>query len=231
MIRVALHLLLILLVGLSGCAGTQQARSVERSGFLEDYSVLKEGKSDESLLIYRNPQAEWKKYKKAMLAPVTLWVGKDSQLEGVSPEDRQRTADLFYAKLYEALTTDYEMVKSAGPDVMEIQTAITEAETSNPVLDTVSSIVPQLRVLTGVKGVATGVSGFTGSASVEMKVLDSVDKTLLAAAVDRRGGTKNLMGMTNSWNDVEEAFRYWAEKVRWRACLLRGGENCVEPEA
>jgi hypothetical protein len=231
MIRVALHLLLILLVGLSGCAGTQQARSVERSGFLEDYSVLKEGKSDESLLIYRNPQAEWKKYTKVMLAPVTLWVGKDSQLEGVSPEDRQRMADLFYAKLYEALKTDYEMVKSAGPDVMQIQTAITEAETSNPVLDTVSSIVPQLRVLTGVKGVATGVSGFTGSASVEMKVLDSVDKTLLAAAVDRRGGTKNIMGVTNSWNDVEEAFRYWAEKVRWRACLLRGGENCMEPEA
>ena len=231
MIRIPVHLVLILFVGLSGCAGTQQARSVKESGFLGDYSMLKEGEKDEALLIYKNPQADWKQYQKVMLAPVTLWVGKDSQLEGVSPEDRQRTADLFYAKLYEALKTDYEMVKSAGPDVMQIQTAITEAETSNPVLDTVSSIVPQLRVLTGVKGVATGVSGFTGSASVEMKVLDSVDKTLLAAAVDRRGGTKNIMGVTNSWNDVEEAFRYWAEKVRWRACLLRGGENCVEPEA
>lgn len=231
MIRIPVHLVLILFVGLSGCAGTQQARSVKESGFLGDYSMLKEGEKDEALLIYKNPQADWKQYQKVMLAPVTLWVGKDSQLEGVSPEDRQRTADLFYAKLYEALKTDYEMVKSAGPDVMQIQTAITEAETSNPVLDTVSSIVPQLRVLTGVKGVATGVSGFTGSASVEMKVLDSVDKTLLAAAVDRRGGTKNIMGVTNSWNDVEEAFRYWAEKVRWRACLLRGEENCVEPEA
>lgn len=222
---------LILMVSLSGCASTQQARSVEQSGFLEDYSILKEGKSDETLLVYKNPQADWKKYQKIILDPVTVWVGKDSQLSDVSAEDRQRMADLFWVKLHEALKTDYEIVQSPGPDVLRIQAAITEAETSNPVLDTVSSIVPQLRVLTGVKGVATGVSGFTGSASVEMKITDSSDKTLLAAAVDRRGGTKNLSGLTNSWNDVEESFRYWAEKVRWRACLLRGGDKCVEPEA
>jgi hypothetical protein len=231
MIRAHFYLALILLVGLSGCAGTQQARSVKESGFLGDYSILKEGKSDETLLIYKNPQADWKRYRKVILDPVTLWIGKDSQLKDVSAEDRQRMADLFWLKLHEALKTDYELVTSPGPDVMHIQAAITEAEASNPVLDTVSSIVPQLRVLTGAKGVVTGVSGFTGSASVEMKVTDSSDKTLLAAAVDRRGGTKNLSGLTNSWNDVEESFRYWAEKVRWRACLLRGGENCIEPEA
>ncbi len=231
MIRIPIHLVLILFVGLSGCASTQQARSAKESGFLGDYSILKEGKKDETLLIYKNPQADWKKYRKVILDPVTLWIGKDSQLKDVSAEDRQRMADLFWLKLHEALKTDYEMVNSPGPDVMHIQAAITEAETSDPVLDTVSSIVPQLRVLTGVKGLATGVSGFTGSASVEMKITDSSDKTLLAAAVDRRGGTKNLSGLTNSWNDVEESFRYWAEKVRWRGCLLRGGENCVEPEA
>ena len=231
MLRLPLHVMLILLVGVSGCASTQQTRSVDKSGFLEDYSMLKEGEKDESLLIYKNPQADWKKYQKIILDPVTLWVGKDSQLEDVSPEDRQRMADLFWVKLHEALKTDYEIVNSPGPDVMRIQAAITEAETSNPVLDTVSSIVPQLRVLTGIKGFATGVSGFTGSASVELKVTDSSDKTLLAASVDRRGGTKSLSGVTNSWHDVEEAYRYWAEKIRWRACLLRGGENCVEPEA
>lgn len=231
MSRTIIGLILTLLVSVSGCASTQQARSVEQSGFLGDYSILKEGEKDETLLIYKNPQADWKQYQKIILDPVTVWVGKDSQLKDVSAEDRQRMADLFWVKLHETLKADYEIVESPGSDVMRIQAAITEAETSNPVLDTVSSIVPQLRVLTGVKGLATGVSGFTGSSSVEMKVTDSTNKTLLAAAVDRRGGTKNLSGLTNSWNDVEESFRYWAEKVRWRACLLRGGENCVEPKA
>lgn len=72
LIRLPLHVGLILLVGVSGCAGTQQTRSVEQSGFLGDYSMLKEGEKDDSLRIYRNPQADWRKYQKIILDPVTL---------------------------------------------------------------------------------------------------------------------------------------------------------------
>ena len=81
------------------------------------------------------------------------------------------------------------------------------------------------------KSLATGVSLFTGSASAEMKVTDTETGTLLLAAVDRRGGTKSLSGVTNSWNDVEEAYRFWAEKTRYRLCQFRGDMNCVEPKA
>jgi hypothetical protein len=75
------------------------------------------------------------------------------------------------------------------------------------------------------------VSAFTGSASVEIKMTDSATEAILAEAVDRRGGTKSLSGVTNSWNDVEEAYRFWAEKVRYRLCQNRGGQKCVEPKA
>jgi hypothetical protein len=78
---------------------------------------------------------------------------------------------------------------------------------------------------------ATGVSGFTGSASVEGKIIDTESGTILTAVVDRRGGTKSIRGVTNSWNDVEEAYRFWAEKLRYRLCQWRGGTNCVEPKA
>lgn len=52
-----------LVLGISGCASTQEAKSVEKSGFLGDYSLLKEGQrsamkqgpEDEALLIYKNP--------------------------------------------------------------------------------------------------------------------------------------------------------------------------------
>ena len=70
-----------------------------------------------------------------------------------------------------------------------------------------------------------------GSASAEAKITDSATGAILWEAVDRRGGTKSLRGVTNSWNDVEEAYRFWAEKFRYRACQLRGGMNCVEPKA
>lgn len=227
------------LLWLSGCAATQQAKSVEKSGFLGDYSMLKEGRhgvftegsEDQVLLIYKNPATDWRKYKKIQLDPVTVWLGANSKMKEVSAEDRQRLATLLWSNLDEQLRKDYEMTSQPGPDVLRIQVAITEGESSNAVLDTVSSIIPQARMLSGAKSVATGVSAFTGSASVEAKFTDGATGTLLAAGVDRRGGTKNLKGMTNSWNDVEEAYRFWAEKLRYRACQWRGGTNCIAPKA
>jgi len=232
--------MLVLMVVVTGCASTQEAKSVEKSGFLGDYSQLKEGErstikegaEDQALWVYKNPAADWRKYKKIWLDPVTVWMSqKDSQLKDVSVEDRQRLAALLWSQLDEQLRKDYQMTSQAGPDVMRIQAAITEGESSNAVLDTVTSVVPQTRLLSGMKSLATGVSLFTGSASVEMKITDTEMGTLLLAAVDRRGGTKSLRGVTNSWNDVEEAYRFWAEKTRYRLCQWRGGMNCVEPKA
>ena len=232
--------ILALMFVVTGCASTQEAKSVEKSGFLGDYSLLKEGQrstisegaEDEALWVYKNPAADWRKYRKVILDPVTVWTsGKDSQLKDVSVEDRQRLAALLWSKIDEQLRKDYQMTNQAGPDVMRIQAAITEAGDSNAFLDTVTSIIPQTRLLSGMKSLATGVSAFTGSASVEIKITDSETGTLLLAAADRRGGTKSLSGVTNSWNDVEEAYRFWAEKMRYRACQWRGGMNCVEPKA
>lgn len=226
-------------IGCIGCAATQPARSAEKSGFLGDYSMLKEGKrgvvkegsEDTALWVYKNPDVDWKKYKKVQLDPVTVWIAKDSQLSKVTPEDRKTMADLLWAKMDEALRKDYEMTNELGPDVMRMQIAITEGDKAWVVLDTVSSVIPQARLLSGAKSMATGVSAFTGSTSAELKVTDGGTGTILVAAVDRRGGTKSLRGVTNSWNDLEEAYRFWAEKSRYRLCQWRGDMNCIEPKA
>jgi uncharacterized protein DUF3313 len=232
--------ILAMMLVVTGCASTQEAKSVEKSGFLGDYSLLKEGErssvsggnaENTALLVYKNPAADWRKYKKIQLDPVTIWMSqKDSQLKDVSVEDRQRMAALLWKQFDEQLRKDYAMTSQGGPDVLHFQAAITEAGESSVVMDTVSSIVPQLKLLSGMKSLATGVSAFSGSASAELKVTDGADGTILFEAVDRRGGTKSLSGVTNSWNDVEESYRYWAEKARYRLCQLREGKDCVEPK-
>jgi len=232
--------MLVLMLAVTGCAATQEAKSVGKSGFLGDYSLLREGQrstisesaEDQALLIYRNPAADWRKYRKVWLDPVTVWMSQtDSQLKDVSVEDRQRLATILWLKLDASLQKDYEMTSQAGPDVLRIQAAITEAGESNAVLDTVTSVIPQTRLLSGMKSLATGVSLFTGSASAEAKITDSATGAILFEGVDRRGGTKSLRGVTNSWNDVEETYRFWGEKLRYRSCQWRGGINCVEPKA
>ena len=222
---------IIVLFFLQGCAATQQRRDVVKTGFLSDYSILTEGKGDhEALLRYINPDADWRSYDKVILDSVTVW--KDEETQDVSPEDLQMLTDFAYSHFHEALTQDYTIVGLPGPGVMHVALAITEAEASSPTADVVTSIIPQTRILTGIKGYAVGGKpGFVGSAGLEAKVTDAQTGKILLEAVDRRGGTKDLSGMTNDWNDVEKAYIYWAAALRYRMCMLRGGSNCVEPEA
>jgi hypothetical protein len=231
--------ILALMFVVTGCESTQEAKSVEKSGFLGDYSMLKEGKrstllqgaDDQAFLQYQNPAAEWRTYKKIQLDPVTVWLEANSKMQEMKPEDRQRLANTLWSQLDEQLRKDYVMTTQRGPDVMRVQVAITQAEASNPTMAAAFTIVPQLSTLSTAKSLATGVSAFAASASVEIKVTDGATGTLLFAGVDRRGGDQDLRGVTNSWHGVEEAYRFWAEKARHRLCQWRGGENCVEPKA
>ncbi len=223
-------LLSLVLLSMTACASTQQASTVVRSGFLDDYSILQKGAGDnEALLRYVNPIADWKHYTKVMIEPVQLWMGEGSSLRDIPREERIRLTRLLFGKLQNALLADYRVVREAGPHVMRISVALTEAEASNTILDTISSVLPTGYVISGTKSLATGTGTFVGSASVEAKITDAERGTLLAAAVDPRGGAKSLSGVTSEWNDVEESFQYWASTLRYRLCQWRGEHSCVKP--
>ncbi len=228
-----LPVLAVAVVLLSGCTQTQRMTTVEKSGFLDDYGMLQPGEDElEGQLVYRNPEANWKAYDKVMIDPVTIWLGKeDSEIREVPAEDRQRLANDLWAKLNESLSADYEIVHLPGPGVMRLGAAITEADKSVLVMDTITSMHPGAKILSGGVGMARGGRpGFVGQASLEAKLTDARTGTLLAAVVDQRAGTKNPMGSTNTWNDVEEANQFWANQLRYRLCIQRGGADCVKPE-
>jgi hypothetical protein len=218
---------------LGGCAASQQARDVETSGFLgDDYALLRAGEADEALLVYRNPDAPWSTYDKIKLDPVTIWAGEGSAFEDFSEPDRQTLADTFYTMLVEELSTDFQMVDALGPGVLHVQVAITDAQTSNPTLDTISSVVPQALLLSQAKGLVTGKPGFVGEASVEAKATDGQTGELVGAGVDRRVGGKSVTGApADSWDDVRQAYRYWATQLRYRLCTERGDSGCTPPAA
>ena len=225
-------ILALVMVVLTACASTQQANTVVTSGFLDDYSILQKGGGDhEALQRYVNPIADWKSYTKVMIDPVQLWVGRGSSLRDLPPDERIRLTSLLFGKIRDALLAHYRIVREPGPHVMRISVALTEATTSNAVLDTVSSVLPTGYIFSGTKSLATGTGTFMGAASVEAKITDAELGTLLAAAVDRRGGAKGLSGVTSEWSDVEDSFQFWASVLRYRLCQWRGERSCVKPKA
>jgi len=187
---------------IAGCTVSQQAGGVETRGFLGVYSKLKPGEPSEAALIYRNPNVDWRKYDKFMIDPVKIWdMGNESLV-----------------------------LRNQGPGVMRIRSAITEAQQSKPILDSITTVVPQARLLSGAKRLTFGTNSFVGSASVEAEVTDSQTGEVLVAGVDRRAGGKTLKGVRNSWDDVEISFKFWADRFAYRLCMAKGKEYCVPPE-
>jgi hypothetical protein len=239
--RLLVLFLMAAVLSAAACGATKQARTVERLGFLKDlYPKMVEGNEDagESLLIYRNPRVAKippNTYKKFMLDPVLIFRGPHSKMDGISQEQAQLMADTFYALIYQEVSKDYQMVDKPGADTLRAQVAMTHLEESWPMLDVVSSIPAPMNFLAAgslLKTVATGKPAFKGEAVIEAKVTDSQTGEVLRAGVDRRVGKKHLSADAfNSWTDVYESLRYWAENGRYQLCQARHAPDCPKPRA
>lgn len=210
---------MLLIALFAGCTQTKQARKVETSGFLGDYSMLQEGKAGEALLLYLNPNADWASYDKVLFESVTIWHGEDSKLDDIPKADLQRLANYLHTAIVTKLRADYEIVNEPGPGVLRIRMAITDAEKSKDVLDVFFTIEQQNLHLPGGKVMTIDTGSVAGRVGIEGEITDARSGVMLAAAVDNRSGSKN--DLKASWNDVEQAFQYWAERLNLRLRELR----------
>jgi len=209
----------------SGCAVTKQARSVEKSGFLGDYSKLKSGEKDRSLLYYENPAAVWPSYDKVLLDPVRVYTSPESGLGKVSREELQSIVNYFDASVRTALEADYKIVDKPGPGTIRIRIALTDAAGSKEISDTISNVLPPGIAISLLKEAFTGKALGVGDASVEVELLDSVSDDRLAAAVDARVGGKTFKGKFDKWDDVKKSIDYWSEKLRSRLADSQAGQK------
>jgi hypothetical protein len=226
---------LSLVASLAACAHSMQAGGwgkAEPSGFLGDYSKLRPAKGEEeaTLVYWIEDKAKFRAYKKVLLEQVQVWRGEKSDAKDLDKEDAEYLSQSLWSHLDEELRKDYTMVSQAGPGVIRLQVAITEAGRGVPFIDNVTALHPGARVMSEVKKQAFGTESFVGKASVEAKATDSQTGELLGAMVDRRGGGKYFWKSFHRWTDVEAAYSYWAKKTRWRACTMRGDANCELPK-
>ena len=107
--------------------------------------------------------------------------------------------------------------------------AIIDADTSKPVRNLLSSIMPISMGVSLVKYGATGKQSGVGEISGEFKLTDAASGELLGAGVDRRVGGKAAQGIWDTWYNADEALKFWAKKARFVLCVRRGATNCENP--
>jgi len=226
MVMLAISVALTALLG--ACAGSYQARSVDiKDATLFNPDILEKGTGDQALYRYVNPQADFKKYTRIMIDPVLI--NKAGELDAGELENYQKLANNAYVFLTKALEKDYQIVQAPEPGTMRVQMAIVDADSSKPVRNTLSTIMPIGIGLSVVKYAATGKQSGVGEITGEAKISDAMTGALLAAALDRRVGGKDLAKLWSSWYNADEGLQYWANRMSFALCQLRGGANCVEP--
>jgi len=210
----------------AGCSVTQRARVTNPNycPFLggDVCAKLTRTTNDSELdLRYINPSAQWTRYNKVLIEPVTFWGGDETS---VSAADQRALTNYFYQALQQELAKKFQVVDEPGPGVMTVHVALEDATTATPVLRTVSVAEPHVRVVATLKYLATGTFPFVGSAQVEGKITDSVTGQVLAAGVDKRVGGGSLTTAAQwQWGDAENALTYWAQQLATRLSSWTSG--------
>lgn len=215
------------LLTLSACSTTQKTPIDMTSGVncgllgRDCGSRLVAGGKDQIGMRHINPTAQWTAYKQVMISPVTFWGGDSTQ---VSAADQQTLVNYFNQQLHDQLGKQLQVVQQAGPGVMKIDVAMTDAETATPVLRSISMIVPQAHLLANLKYLATGTFPFVGGAQAEIKITDSVTGKVLAEGLDKRiGGGAFRSGFQWQWGDAENAINIWSEMLAKRLAAWTSG--------
>ena len=198
---------------LAACATTQQA-DLKSARVRPTSATLTHGTDGQAALRYVNPAAQWTRYRKITIRPVTFWGDEQSKL---SPEDQQMLVNYFYQALNEELAEKFQIVHQPGPDVLDLQVAITDVEAATRALRSISMVMPQARLLATLKRGVTGSYPFVGGAQADFTISDAMTGDVLAVGVDRRiGGGSLSTAAVWHWGDAENAMREWAKLLTER---------------
>src|SRR5262249_43813646 len=187
------------MVFISACAATRHSTHVDKSGFLgqELYDKMKEGDSSKGEIfalgwIDDSIKGTHPNLNGIILDHVVLYRQPHHIGGGNSNEASQELLNYFYNKLYVDLAKRYEIVDKPGPETIRVQIALTDYEQSWVALDMISTVVPQLRAVSALQGLATQQPLFVGGAQIELKISAAQTGEVIAAGVDRRVGGKTL---------------------------------------
>jgi Protein of unknown function (DUF3313) len=197
----------------------QESRPV--SGFLGDYSKLVPDPKNGDLLVYEKDPNVLKKYNKFIFDPITIYLLPEARDRGIDPDDLERLAKYFQDAVTDELKKSgrYEIVTTPGPDVLELNVAITNVEpTAGKKNAAVKGGAVAVSAAT-VPGIGLAVPRLSvGRVNVEGEMLDSTSGERQAAFVTGKGGRRWFSGLRGfkKWADIEAAFRSWAKNFRER---------------
>ena len=174
--------------------------------------TLQPGPPGGAKMRWLKPGVDFSKYHRLMLDPVVFFFSPDSEYKGMDPQELKGLADAFRRRLVDTLKKNYPISASPAPDVARLRLAITDLKQSRPDICGIT---------------ADGLIGFgeksrqkrdgklwsgSGATAAELVVFDSMTQDVISAAKDKR--TFGLKEKFTRWGSAEDAFQFWAERIK-----------------
>jgi hypothetical protein len=215
----------VLLIGFTvqaqDSAKQQAPDSREVSGFLGDYSALVPDAKNGDLLLYEKNASVLGRYNKFIFDPVTVYLLPEARDRGIDADDLERLAKYFHDAITDELAKSgrYEIVTTPGPDVLELNVAITNVEPTGGKKNAAVKGAATAATIGVAPGASLAVPRLSvGKVGIEGEMLDSVSGERIVAFVTSKGGRRWFSGFNafKKWGDIESAFRSWAKEFRKR---------------
>lgn len=191
-------------------ASTARLDNAKMSGFLENYEALE---PVERGYLYTNPNADWSSYDKILLPPVTIWRSGENSLDEIQEAELAKVATLLDRAVRDRLSKDFQIVDEAGPGVLRLSLAITEALASDDQISIITADVGSQSMPADAE-ISAELEAYADVAMIEIEARDAAHRQLLAAAVDTYiapPGKKK--GSADDWEEVAAAFTSWADRL------------------
>lgn len=186
---------------LAGCASPEP---VAYTGIASSSQLRPDPKDESGRIPYRySTQVDWRSYDKAMIDPVTVYLGTDSQFGDMPAGDRAGLASDMEAQFTQKLAKRFQITNMPTPGTLRIKLTLTGAATTTPVLGPFSHFDLAGNLYNGVQAVRGGEGMISGSVLYAVEIYDAPTSRLLSAYV-----TKQYPGAMNigaSFGSLEAA--------------------------
>ena len=200
--------LLVIVLVVTACSAP--VKESPHSGYLSNYSKLKESEKEKNYLSYRSDKL--KNYTKYIIDPVAMVYQQKTKDPDFSEEELLDLQTYLRDNIIKALTSgDHPLtiVDDAGKDVARIKVAITDVKKTIGALN--------LTIYTKVTGVGLG------GVAVEGELVDSLTGEQIAAAVHWGSGSRVLRAGYTKTGDAKILLKKWSKELKIK--LSNSDEN------
>jgi hypothetical protein len=133
-----------------------------------------------------NIGANFSKYDKVIVDPITVYRGQDNQFVKISEQDKNTLASYMQSQFTKKLRTRFAVVGSPAPGTLRIHLTLTGAKTTTPVLGPFSHLDVGGGVYNAVQAARDKEGSMTGSVAYAVEIYDATTNTLMSAYVTKQ---------------------------------------------